>query len=198
MSPRAYTQGRRAQSVAATRRRILDATLELSSRRFISDISLDDVARESDVSVQTVLRQFGSRAGLIEAVVSYADEVVRDERRATPGDLPAAVEVLVAHYEHRGDTTLLLLAQEHTDPTLRRVADSGRALHREWVLETLVGHAPGGREPDAALVDLLAVATDVYTWKLLRRDRGLERDTTVERMLRLVNAVLRSDTREED
>jgi hypothetical protein len=40
------------------------------------------------------------------------------------------------------------------------------------------------------VTDLLVVATDVYTWALLRRDRGLSRDHTEARMLRLVEAVL--------
>ena len=40
------------------------------------------------------------------------------------------------------------------------------------------------------LVDLLVVATDVYTWKLLRRDRRLSVARTRERMEALVRAVL--------
>ncbi len=45
-------------------------------------------------------------------------------------------------------------------------------MHRDWV-ETIFAlrSSPGGED----LVDLLVVATDVYTWKLLRRDRGLLR-----------------------
>ncbi len=39
-------------------------------------------------------------------------------------------------------------------------------------------------------MDLLCVAADVYTWQQLRRDRGLDRATTVSRMCRLVSAVL--------
>ena len=40
------------------------------------------------------------------------------------------------------------------------------------------------------MVDLLVVATDVYTWKLLRRDRRLSVRRTCERMESLVRAVL--------
>ena len=40
------------------------------------------------------------------------------------------------------------------------------------------------------LTDLLVVATDVYTWKLLRRDRGLGRDRTERRMRLLVDRLL--------
>jgi hypothetical protein len=48
-----------------------------------------------------------------------------------------------------------------------------------------------------ALTDLLVVATDLYTWKLLRRDAGLDPRTTQERMLRLARAVLPANPEEE-
>ena len=36
----------------------------------------------------------------------------------------------------------------------------------------------------------LVVATDVYTWKLLRRDQGLTRDETLASILKIVEALL--------
>ena len=45
------------------------------------------------------------------------------------------------------------------------------------------------------LVPELVVATDVYTWKLLRRDQGLSRDETLAAMLRIVQALLERRTR---
>ena len=41
----------------------------------------------------------------------------------------------------------------------------------------------------------LVVATDVYTWKLLRRDQGLSRDETVASILKIVEALLERRTR---
>ena len=54
-----------------------------------------------------------------------------------------------------------------------RVTDHGRQVHRRWVTETF-GPASADRRAlrDGGCVDLLVVATDVYTWKLLRRDRA--------------------------
>ncbi len=48
-----------------------------------------------------------------------------------------------------------------------------------------------------ALVDLLVVATDVLTWKILRRDGGMSRATSCERMLRLVRALLSAPSKED-
>jgi hypothetical protein len=101
----------------------------------------------------------------------------------------------VAHYERRGDSVLLLLAQEATEPFAREVTSSGRALHRRWVQDTFAPLLTAGADAGAAAevaVDLLVVATDVYTWKLLRRDRGLSVARTRSRMESLVRAVLAS------
>jgi hypothetical protein len=39
------------------------------------------------------------------------------------------------------------------------------------------------------------VATDVYTWKLLRRDQGLSRDRTVASIQKIIQALLERRTR---
>jgi hypothetical protein len=44
-----------------------------------------------------------------------------------------------------------------------------------------------------AIVDELVVATDVYAWKLLRRDRGLSRDETAAAIRRIVDALLTTE-----
>ena len=209
--PRTYTMRARAAAVEETRRRILDATFALSSDRLISDINLDAVARRAEVSVQTVLRQFGSRAGLFEATAQHAARLVVAEREAPPGNAEAAVRVLVDHYERRGDNTVMMLAQESADPVVAGVVQNGRAMHRTWVVDVfgpLLGSGDGtGTEDHAAeadadmdareqAIDLLVVATDVYAWKLLRRDRGLSQAETEQRMNRLIEAVLDREARE--
>ena len=67
------------------------------------------------MSVQTILRHFQNRAGLIEATMDHAIATVTEERQAPVGDVEAAVAVIVAHYEDRGQTALLMLAQESSD-----------------------------------------------------------------------------------
>ncbi|MGV9711626.1 TetR/AcrR family transcriptional regulator [Gordonia sp. NPDC003424] len=187
---RTYTMGARAEAVAQTRRRIMAATVELAQTQLIATISLDAVAERAGVSVQTVLRQFGSRAGLIEATVSFATEMVTDERSAPVGDIGEAVRVIVDHYEARGDGSLLLLAQE-SDPDAAAVLTHTRLLHETWVRNVFAPMLAAADDPDE-LFDLLLTATDVYTWKLLRRDRQLSRAATEQRMNRLVRAVLTS------
>lgn len=180
----------RAQGVEATRTGILDASVELAETRPLSTIGLDDVAELAGVSVQTVLRHFGTRAGLFETAVAHATGAVQEERRTPVGDVASAVRVIVDHYEARGAASLLFLAQEGSEPLAARVTSGGRALHRTWVSEAFAPLIPARAEDRDAAVDLLVVATDVYTWKLLRKDRGLSRAHTQQRMERLVRAVL--------
>jgi hypothetical protein len=60
--------------------------------------------------------------------------------------------------------------------------ETAKAGHRQWVRDAFA--------PFDADEDLLVVATDVYTWKLLRRDGGHCRARTEALMNQLVRAVL--------
>jgi len=186
---RTYTMTARAEAAEATRRRIQDAAIALAGERPFAEMTLDAIADRAEVSVKTVLRQFGSRDGLLAAAMEVAMAASESERRTVPGDPAAAIRVVVDHYETRGRTALLMLAQEDYDDFARTATSRGKAMHRDWVREAF---APATE--DDALLDLLVVATDVYAWKLLRLDRGHSRALTEQRMLDLVQGVLRWQT----
>ncbi len=189
--PRRYDMTKRAQAAAASRQRILGAALELCWERLAVEITLDDVALRAGLSVKTLLRHFGSRDGLFAALEEFAMQEIRQERSAPAGDVEAAVHAIFEHYEHRGDGVLKMLGQELFDDAFREGMDVGRRMHREEIsgifAPQLAEHPPAQRE---ALVDLLVIATDVYTWKLLRRDRGLDRVIAETRVRQLIHDVL--------
>jgi hypothetical protein len=112
-----------------------------------------------------------------------------DARGAPPADVAAALAALVDEYEDIGDWMITMLGREGADPDVRRMTDRGRGMHREWVRTVFVDRLPAHRAA-AETLDLLVVATDLYTWKLLRRDRGLARAEVEQRMRVLVDAVL--------
>lgn len=188
---RTYEQTTRRAATERTRTAILDAGIELSREKLTVEIVLGDIAARAGVTVQTVLRHFGSRDGLFDALQRHGAERVGEQRRAPVGDLETDLRVLVDHYELWGDMSITLLAQERTDERSRAVTTTGRALHRAWVTE-LIGPlvAPVGAAATDDAVDELVVVTDVYAWKLLRRDRGLSRADTERRMLSLARAVI--------
>jgi len=187
--PRSYKMKARAESANHTRERILDAVIALSEERLSLEIVLADVAERAGVSVQTILRQFGSRRGLFERAQARQVAQVRTERTVPVGDAASAVHTIVAFYDRLGEWSLRLQAQEHSDKLTRRTVQSGRRVHREWVQEVFAPQL-ADRPDREELVDLLVVATDLLTWKILRRDGGMDRSTTCKRMLRLVQAIL--------
>lgn len=188
---RSYSMTNRGLAAEATRNRILQATLELATEKLTVEIVLVDVAARAGVTVQTLLRHFGSRERLFDAVVAVGASEIVAERDTPVGEIGEAVRVIVGHYESRGDWSIALLGQEASDERIKRVAELGKHLHKDWVLAVFAPQLAGIRaSARPALVDLLVVATDVYTWKLLRRDRGLTRAMVEERMHYLVDAIV--------
>jgi AcrR family transcriptional regulator len=186
---RAYTMRARAESTAQTREQILNAVIALSEERLSLEIVLADVAARAGVSVQTVLRHFSSKDELFERAQARQVERVRAQRATPVGDIAAAVDTIVGFYERLGAWSVRLQAQEHTDELSRRTVVAGRRIHRDWVEEVFAPQL-ADRADREELTDLLVLATDVLTWKILRRDTGLDRASTYRRMLRLVNAVV--------
>jgi AcrR family transcriptional regulator len=177
---RPYRMRARAEAAAETGQRILEAVIELHRERFFDQISLEDIAERAGVTVQTVLRRFGSKEQLIEAAAEEGTRQVTHQREQAPvGDIEGAVKNLMEHYEEWSETALRLLAQEERVPAFRSITDAGRAFHYEWVERTF---APllakrTGMARRRLLAELIAIC-DVYFWKLLRRDVGLSREQT--------------------
>lgn len=182
----------RAASSAATAERILDATVEVFWELPTDQISLDEVARRARVTVQTVIRRFGGRDGLIAAAAERQfDKVQRQRARAPVGDVAGAVQVLVEHYEVYGDRVFKMLAEEERNPGLGEIADRGRAAHREWCERTFApALARMPRENRARRLAQIIAVCDVYTWKLLRRQAGLTRRQAELALVELLNPLM--------
>jgi AcrR family transcriptional regulator len=72
VSPRPYNLGKRREPVAAARRQVLDAARHLlGGTGAYTAFTVDAVARQADVARATVYYQFGSKAGLLEALCDY-------------------------------------------------------------------------------------------------------------------------------
>jgi AcrR family transcriptional regulator len=192
MTTRTYRQTRRADAAERTRGAMLDAARELFRADPQLDPSLDAVAARAGVSTRTVIRQFGSKEGLMEAAIAAGVEAAKTTRHAEPGDVEGAVRAIVAHYEAMGDDVMRWLALAERRPFVRVVTERGTESHLEWVeavfAPDLEGLPRGERRARRAA---LATATDVYVWHLLRRREGLGREATRSAMLRLVEAARR-------
>lgn len=163
-----------------TGERILDAAVAVFYQRPSEEISLADVATLAGVSVPTVIRRYGGKDGLLAAAAERESaRIVAQRDQAAVGDVGGATRIIVAHYEELGDVVLRLLAEAERRPALREIADHGRDVHRRWCERVFAPVLTGrsGVERDRRLAQLISV-TDVLTWKLLRRDRGLSRRQT--------------------
>jgi AcrR family transcriptional regulator len=193
MKSRTYDMGTRQQAKTATRDAIIKAAIDtfMAERSFA--ITLPAVAGRADVTVKTVLRHFGNREALIDAAWSQAYDDVMAERTPPSDDPVAALDVLIAHYERRGDVVLTMLSDEN-DPRAQQMNSAGRLAHRAWVEEVFAARLPGQSAARTRLIDVLVVATDVSCWKLLRHDRGLSVDDVRDRMLFMADSVLAGAT----
>jgi len=190
---RSYDMTLRAQRAAETTARIVASAEALLLERPLTEITLKAIADGAGVTVQTVLRHMGSREGCFEAVgARLAERVAAHRGVSEAGDVPGAIEGLLAHYEADGRLVLKLLSQESgSDPLARHAAATGRAYHRDWVRRCFapwLGEHGGAGE--RTRVDALVAATDLYVWKLLRLDLGRSRADTEAVILRLVTSVL--------
>jgi AcrR family transcriptional regulator len=187
---RTYQMRARQEATSATRAAIVAAAVDCFMAERSLAITLNAVADRAGVTVKTVLRHFGSREALIDVAWSKAYDEVLAERTVPPGDVEKALAVLIAHYELRGAVVLGLLAEEDKDTRAHLSCDLGRSAHRQWVDEVFGARLPDEPAARSRLVDALVVATDVYSWKLLRLDRGLQVDDVRDRMLLICDAVL--------
>src|SRR5271168_3427683 len=186
---RPYRQLARAAAAENLRKRIVAAFHNLLLKRWIDEITLDEVAVSVGTTRQTVIRLFGAKDGLLDAVM----DLVRAEavpRTSAPAHVPvrAALETLIAHYEAVGDMVVRFLAQEERHSALRPLLAQGRHEHRAWVAERF-----GSTQSDLSELERerqitrLIVATDIYTWKLLRRDFGKSQDEVLFLMVGIIN-----------
>ncbi len=112
---RSYRSEVRAEQARDTRRRILDAAVQLIAAN-PTEWSIPMVADAAEVSVPTVYRHFGDKAGLVDAVVPHVGERLGFQPRQLPADLDdmsGLVSELFHHYDQ-------------ADPLIRAALASGK------------------------------------------------------------------------
>lgn len=193
---RRYRMSVRADSAQANGERILGAAKELFSLRPYDHVALDDVAAAASVTVRTVVRRFGSKEGLFDAVTADRAQRIRQRRDGIPaGDISKAISGLADSYEESGDAVLNMLAQERRTAVIGEVVKAGRRYHQAWVERIfsplLTDHPSASRRRRLAQ---LCAMTDIYTWKVLRRDLGLGPLEVVATLEDLARTLVQSPT----
>jgi len=188
---RAYTMRARADGAAATRERIARVMLGLALGQAYEDITLAAIAQAAGVSHQTVLNHFESKEGVaLAAAEILSQETGAARAKARPGDVTGAVAVLVGEYERIGDANARWAITSERLGRLAPLLDQARAGHQEWLRHIFAEWLPSTPAARRRAVNTLHAATDVYTWKLLRRDLRLSQPETERIMVALVAGVL--------
>lgn len=184
----------RARATLRTRERVLDAGVALFAETPYPQLTLAMIASRAGVSVQTVIRHFGDKEGLIADCARSVEARVREQRgQVQSGDVPGAVTNLVEHYEELGAVALRLLAEAEASPSVAALAETGRTLHRDWCARVFAPLLPDAGEERARRLAQLVALCDVHTWKLLR-DAGLDPSQTATALLEMIEPLTTRST----
>jgi len=187
----------RADAVEATRERIARAAMKRFLAESYDEVTIASVARDAGVSHQTLLNHFESKDGLFAAAAELfsADLAASREGRAT-SDPESVVALMMEQFERSGDGNVRLALLHERIEAVRAGLEQGRANHQGWLAEAFEERLPSNPAERRRTLAALHAATDVYTWKLLRRDLGHGRRATQRIMTDMVRAILNTTRKE--
>jgi AcrR family transcriptional regulator len=190
---RKYELKRRAERQAETRRRIVEATVELHTTVGPSRTTAAAIAERAGVERPTFYRHFPTLPDLFGACSSHGWETnpgPDPEPWRVFNDPDARLRVglsqLYAYYERNAHGMWVVLRDLEDMAELRPFA-SHRIAHRKKVCEVLASAWPDRGERQKLLTAAIGHAVDFFTWRSLRR-QGLTNEEAVEVMARLVRA----------
>lgn len=106
---RKYTSELREAQAEATRNQILDAVVQVLGDG-VDSLSVPAVAQQAGVSVGTVYRHFGDKAGLLQALIPHAGRLSGIDFESVPETLDELEDVVRKVFRHFENTDDLLKA----------------------------------------------------------------------------------------
>jgi AcrR family transcriptional regulator len=180
---RTYTLKRRAEQQADTRRRIVEAAVDLHSSVGPGMTTFSMVAERAGVQRHTLYAHFPDERSLLLACsgLAYERDPPPDHEpwRAIPDRrerLRTGLETLYAWFERNGDRLACVLRDAEYHPLTREMSQMRMGPHmagyRE-VLGTGLGRTQGA---------MLRLALSFHTWRTLARDGGLSSAAAADAM----------------
>lgn len=204
MSPRPYRLGQRQAATDQTRTRIVEAARELlAAEAGVSGFSVDAVARQAGVARMTVYYQFGSKAGLLEALFDQLAMRGGMERMAEVfqeqdplAALAKCVAVFTRVWASERLVTRRLRGLAVLDPEIERGLRA-RDMRRPEIFRALLRRLAEryGRPPPEALddaADLMATLTGFHTFDSLAGE-GRSADDVARLLSAAARAILGFD-----
>lgn len=173
MAPRGYDLGKRAESVAETKRRILAATLALHNEQGVSATTLPEVARRADVALGTVYKHFPTVDDLVTACGGHVMALIKPPGpdifvgiEALPDRIGKLVHELFAMYERGARQIAVARCEQDEVPALKAFVQQDARGHEQLLRLALGQHRLAAPELRAALA-----LTDFYVWKAFSEKR---------------------------
>lgn len=190
MTPRRYDMSARGAAVQETRRRILEATLELHTERGIFGTSWKDIAERADVAVGTVYRHFPSLSELVPACGELLMELTHPPSPEDAAEMIGAATDPVERLERAAREVFAFYdragASLESDPRERELPEM-----QEWetywraTVGAFVQEAIGASAVDPEALAFVCALLDPPAFRSFR-ERGLATDAAAHQVARAI------------
>ena len=198
---RKYEMKKRAERQRETRRRIVEATIELHRTRGPANTTISEIAQRAGVNRLTVYNHFPDMTDLLMACSRSWTE-----RHPAPDPTPwarigdpqrrfrTALTELYGFYARTEPMRANVLRDAETMPELAALLEGSVVPYLKAVRDLLAEGWEVGDDRRKRLLATIMLAIDFHTWRSLERESALSREEAVESMLEAVRpAVFRPD-----
>jgi AcrR family transcriptional regulator len=184
---RTYTLRKRAESQAETRRRIVEAAVELHSTVGPARTSLSMIAERAGVQRNTLYAHFPDERSMLMACSGLAYErdpppdaapwrTIEDRRLR----LRAGLTAIYGWYERNGQRIACVLRDAEYHPLTKEISQRRLGPHMAAYHEVL------GEKLSAKQRPMLHLALSFFTWRILARDAALKQSAAVNAMVQAI------------
>ena len=192
---RTYEMKKRAEALRETRRRIVEATIELHSTQGPAHTTIKEIAERAGVNRLTVYNHFPDITDLLRACSRSWTE-----RHPAPDPTPwtkirdpeerlgTALRELYGFYARTEPMRANVLRDAETMPELAALLEGSVVPYLGAVRDLLAEDWEVTGDERRRLLATLKLAIDFHTWRSLERESGLSREEAVELMLEAVRS----------
>jgi AcrR family transcriptional regulator len=197
---RRYEMKKRAELQRETRRRIVEATVELHRTSGPANTTIKEIAERAGVNRLTVYNHFPDITDLLKACSRSwterhppPDPTPWTQIRDPEERLRTALTDLYGYYARTEPMRANVLRDAETMPKLADLLEGTVVPYLETLRDLLAEGWEVRTEGRKRLLATLKLAIDFHTWRTLERGSGLSRDEAVELMLDAVRASVRPE-----
>jgi AcrR family transcriptional regulator len=196
MKKRKYEMKKRAELQRETRRRIVEATVELHRTQGPANTTISEIAQRAGVNRLTIYNHFPDITDLLKACSRSWTE-----RHPAPDPTPwaqirnpqerlrTALAELYSFYARTEPMRANVLRDAETMPELAGLLEGTVVPYLEALRDLLAeGWEVHGARGRRRLLATLKLAIDFHTWRSLERESGLSREEATETMLKTVRS----------